>query len=153
MLAQSFFCLSIVVAYLLSREWSATVPRADAGAPALKRAALLAAGAVYLQLLLGAVVRHCWKKEMPPEAFPPRFADLLPPFAGPPVSGGLSAAILVHGSFALVVTIALLVAARHVATRFRGERRLARVALALALLVFVQIGLGLLTFATRTNPN
>ena len=27
------------------------------------------------QLLLGAVVRHCWKKEMPPEAFPPRMVS------------------------------------------------------------------------------
>jgi cytochrome c oxidase assembly protein subunit 15 len=147
------YCLSIATAYLLSREWRATVPRADARARALKRVALVAAGAVYVQLLLGAVVRHCWKKEMPDEAFPPRFSDLLPPFAGPPVSGGLSAAILIHGAFAVVVTVALLFAARHVATERRGERRLTRVALALVGLVVVQIGLGLLTFATRTNPN
>jgi len=153
MIAQSFFCLSIATAYYLSREWGATAPRADAGARRLQRVALVAAGAVFVQLLLGAVVRHCWKKEMPDEAFPPRFSDLLPPFADPPVSGGLSAAILAHGAFALVVTVALLFAARHVATERRGERRLTRVALALVGLVVVQIGLGLLTFATRTNPN
>ena len=153
MIAQSFFCLSIATAYLLSREWRATVPRADAGAGALKRVALLAAGSVFVQLLLGAVVRHCWKKEMPDEAFPPRFADLVPPFAPPPVSGGLSAAILAHGSFALLVALALVGAALHVARRRAGERRLTRVAAALALLVVVQVGLGLLTFATRTNPN
>ncbi len=153
MLAQSFFCLSIVTAYLLSREWSATVARATAGAAALKRVALCAAGAVYVQLLLGAVVRHCWKKEMPPEAFPPRFGDLLPPFADPPVSHGLSAAILVHGCFALVVATTLLFAAGFVVKKRRGERRLTRIAVALAALVVVQVGLGLLTFATRTNPN
>jgi cytochrome c oxidase assembly protein subunit 15 len=153
MIAQSFFCLSIATAYYVSREWGATAPRADANARRLQRVALVAAGAVYVQLLLGAVVRHCWKKEMPDEAFPPRFSDLLPPFAGPPVSAGLSAAILTHGAFALVVTVALFIAARHVATARRGERRLTRVALALAGLVVVQIGLGLLTFATRTNPN
>jgi cytochrome c oxidase assembly protein subunit 15 len=153
MIAQSFFCLSIATAYQVSREWGATAPRADAGARRLQRVALVAAGAVYVQLLLGAVVRHCWKKEMPDEAFPPRFSDLLPPFAGPPVSGGLSAAILIHGAFAVVVTVALLFAARHVATERRDERRLTRVALALVGLVVVQIGLGLLTFATRTNPN
>lgn len=153
MIAQSFFCLSIATAFRLSREWRATTVRAGAGARALVTTARVAAAAVFVQLLLGAIVRHTWKKELPDDAFPSRFADLLPPFGAPPVNGALARAILLHGSFAGVVALALLFAAGFVLRRHRGERRLVRPALALALLVPAQIGLGLLTFATHTNPN
>lgn len=153
MIAQSFFCLSIATAFRLSREWRATAVRAGEGARALVTTALVAAGAVYVQLLLGAIVRHAWKKELPDNAFPSRFADLLPPFGEPPVNGALARAILIHASFAGVVTLALLVAAHRVLTRHRDERRLTRVAWALAALISAQLGLGLLTFATHTNPN
>jgi heme A synthase len=153
MLAQSFFCLSIATAYYLSREWRATARRVGAGARALATTALVAAGAVYVQLVLGAIVRHAWKKELPPEAFPQRFADLVPPFGARPVNGDLARAILVHASFAGVVALALAFAALFVLRRHGGERRLARLALVLVGLVVLQLGLGLLTFATHTNVN
>lgn len=153
MIAQSFFCLSIATAFRLSREWSATAVRIGEGARSLVTTALVAASAVYVQLLLGAIVRHAWKKELPEEAFPPRFSDLLPPFGAPPVNGALARAILVHASFAGVVALALVFTAVRVLARHRGERRLTRLALALVLLVVAQLGLGLLTFATHTNAN
>jgi len=153
MLAQSFFCLSICTAYVLSREWSRTVRRTGTAARALKRVALLAAGSLYVQLLLGAIVRHCWKKEMPPEAFPNGFADVLPPFAGPPVNGALARAILIHGSFAALVALALVGAAVHLRRNHRHEPRLTRLSTALVSLLAVQLALGVLTFTTRTNAN
>jgi heme a synthase len=153
MIAQSFFCLSIATAFRLSREWGATVVRAGAGARSLVTTALVAASAVYVQLLLGAIVRHAWKKELPDDAFPARFSDLLPPFGAPPVNGALARAILVHASFAGVVALALAFTAVHVLSRHRGERRLTRLAIALVVLVVAQLGLGLLTFATHTNAN
>src|SRR5215468_4363002 len=54
--AQTFFCLTIALAYVLSREWALAVPRADP--EGVRPAALLATGVVFGQLLLGAVMRH-----------------------------------------------------------------------------------------------
>ena len=59
MLAQTFFCLTIVIAYSQSQELRARLSSAQAtGSPQLFRWALVALGAVYLQLFFGAVMRH-----------------------------------------------------------------------------------------------
>ena len=56
---QAFFCLVVAVALFLSRGWAeAPPPAADAGARRLRRLSLLAAAAVFLQVVLGALVRH-----------------------------------------------------------------------------------------------
>lgn len=58
-LAQTFFLLTLVIAYSLSREWAERKPDAftDARRSIAKSAAILMA-VVYVQLILGALMRH-----------------------------------------------------------------------------------------------
>ena len=137
MLAQTFFCLSIVTAWLVSREArtarDARAHGSAAAAPAaFYGAARFAFAVVYLQLFLGALVRHTVAKWR------------VPTFGDVPV--------VVHMVFALVVLLAIgrLVALATVTDGLDG--RLVRPSFALAGLVFVQLLLGLFAVATRTDP-
>lgn len=56
-LAQTFFCLVVSLAWLSSPVWARRHRDAAAGLP-LNRLAMATAGAIYLQLLLGAIFRH-----------------------------------------------------------------------------------------------
>lgn len=58
-LAQTFFLITILLAYIVSREWSQReeTPAAMEGNPVLKPA-LMMLTMVYIQLILGAVMRH-----------------------------------------------------------------------------------------------
>jgi len=56
-LAQTFFCLVVSLAWLSSSAWAQRVRDRSPGLP-LNRLAMAAAGAIYLQLLLGAIFRH-----------------------------------------------------------------------------------------------
>jgi cytochrome c oxidase assembly protein subunit 15 len=82
-LAQTFLCLLVAVAYVTSREWT-QIERPTLDAAGLRSAAAVATVAVYLQLLLGAVMRHMRAGLAIPD-FPLAFGRLLPPFADPHV--------------------------------------------------------------------
>jgi cytochrome c oxidase assembly protein subunit 15 len=56
-LAQTFFCLVVSLAWLSSPTWTRQRGNASYSLP-LNRLAMATAGAVYLQLLLGAIFRH-----------------------------------------------------------------------------------------------
>ena len=56
-LAQTFFCLVVSLAWLSSPSWARQARGRSRGLP-LNRLAMATAGAVYLQLLLGAIFRH-----------------------------------------------------------------------------------------------
>ncbi len=56
-LAQAFFCLVVSLAWLSSPAWERRVRDRSLGLP-LNRLAMATAGAIYLQLLLGAIFRH-----------------------------------------------------------------------------------------------
>ena len=56
-LAQAFFCLVVSLAWLSSPAWERRVRDRSPGLP-LNRLAMATAGAIYLQLLLGAIFRH-----------------------------------------------------------------------------------------------
>ncbi len=81
-LAQTFFCLVIALAYATSREWLSASPVADSFG--MRGAATLATAIVFLQLFLGAVMRHTGAGLAIPD-FPLAFGRLVPPFAEPAV--------------------------------------------------------------------
>ena len=138
-LAQTFFCLTIALAYATSREGLSASPEADSAR--LPGTALLATGVVFVQLLLGALMRHIGAGLAIPD-FPLAFGRLVPPLDSTPV--------IVHythrlGALSVLGSVAWL----FVRARGSGDRRLARLA-ALALgLVGLQIGLGGLTVLTQ----
>jgi len=141
-LAQTFFCITIALAYAGSREWIESAPAGD-DARGLRGAAAVATGIVFVQLLLGAVMRHMGAGLAVPD-FPRMYGRWLPPLdvlESPPV-----AVHLAHRAGAMAV---LFVVAR-LAWRARGagDARLLRPALLAAALVLVQIGLGAATVLT-----
>ena len=114
--------------------------RVDVG-PAVHRALAASAGLVYLQIVLGAVVRHTHSALACTTEVPLCFGQLWP--AGAPVQAQIHMA---HRIFALVVAAAVGAVAIAAARRLRGGLRL--VALSVPLLVLVQIGLGAWTVLT-----
>lgn len=135
-LAQTFFCLTIALAYAMSREWLAA-PEPRAAATGVRGAALVATGLVWLQLLVGAVMRHMGAGLAIPD-FPLAFGRVIPAFE--------SAAIVVHFTHRLGALVVFAFVARLcLAARRSSEprfKRPANVALGLSL---VQIALGATT--------
>ncbi len=132
-LAQLFFCTTVSLAVFTSRSWLENQPQLEerAGFP-LRYLCAAAAATIFLQLIIGATLRHSatWDKPLP--------TDLLLTHIG-----GAIAVTLLLGSAALLV--------RH---RYREHAFLTRPAtVALALLV-VQLFLGLAAYITRmASPN
>src|SRR6185436_12554460 len=112
-LAQLFFCTTVSLAVFTSRSWMATRTLLDERpGPPLRYICKAAAATIFLQLILGATLRHSatWDKPLP--------TDLL----------------LTHVGGAIAVTLLLGSASLLVLRRYRGEPFLTRPALiALAL--------------------
>jgi cytochrome c oxidase assembly protein subunit 15 len=137
-LAQAFLGLVVTLAIVTSTVWL----RADftlQRMPARRRLARLATAmtaTVYLQILLGAVMRHTGAGLAIPD-FPLVFGGFLPPRLGDGV-----AIHYAHRLGALVALLLVTLLVWQVLRRFRDERGLVLPALSLPLLVAVQIGLG-----------
>lgn len=135
MVAQTFFCLSIATAWLLAREQSPAA--GPAGAPTdearrLVSRSRLAFAAIYLQLLLGAIVRHTVAKWRVPT-----FGDL---------------PVVLHMTFALVVLLVVALLVATLAASTEADARVRRSGFLLGALVLAQLALGILSVATRTDP-
>jgi cytochrome c oxidase assembly protein subunit 15 len=138
-LAQTFFCLLITLAYTTSREWRTAVPAEDGGG--LRGAALWAAGAVYLQLVLGALLRHTGAGLAIPD-FPLAFGRLVPEFD--------RSGVLVHFLHRLGALLVAFLVGRMLWRSLRGgDPRFRRPAVLAFSLVLVQISLGAGTVLSR----
>lgn len=133
-LAQIFFCMMIAISVFTSRGWMEDRGVADDGT--LRRIAVWTVAVVYVQILLGAAMRHTGSGLAIPD-FPLAFGGLLPPHWD-----GKIAIHFAHrvGAVAAAVMIAWLVA--RIRTRHAGNRWLTRPARILVLLVIAQITLG-----------
>jgi cytochrome c oxidase assembly protein subunit 15 len=137
-LAQTFFCLVVTIAVVTSPEWREG-RRADASPLARIGAATVAV--IFLQLLVGAIMRHT-KAGLAIPDFPLAFGRLVPSIRSFPVAihfahrlGALAVAGCVFACLALAL-----------ASRRPG---LKKTALAMAALVLVQIALGAATVLSR----
>ncbi len=144
-LAQAFFCLTVVLALSTSRRFATEPPRllgAD-GAPPLWALGAAATAFVYTQLILGAIMRHTGAGLAIPDV-PLAFGRLVPPF--------LSFEIAIHYAHrvgALLTAGSVAWAAARVLRRHHDRPDLARPARLALVLVAAQIGLGIMTVATR----
>lgn len=109
---QALFCLMVALAYLTSRD-AREVPEPGADTRPLAVAAAAALAAVYLQVVLGAQLRH----------------------VGGPVHTHILGAVVVAGSILWVLPIVFL--------RHAGRPRIVRPVVAVLVLLLVQVGLGL----------
>jgi cytochrome c oxidase assembly protein subunit 15 len=141
-LAQAFFCITIALSFVTSREWISAAPPAEDVA-GVRGAAALATGVVFGQLFLGALMRHTGAGLAIPD-FPLALGRVVPPLDSAPVALHFAHRL---GAIAVVAAVAWL--ARQ-AYRSR-DRRLSRPATLLLFLVAVQVALGAATVLTAKS--
>lgn len=141
MLAQTFYCLVISIALFTSRDWKRGLPTAGEriGRPSLPYLSAMTTGAVYLQLMLGALMRHTGSGLAIPD-FPLSFGRVIPPLDTPNI-----AIHFAHRVGALLVTTMIAWTLVRIVAGYREYRRLLRPILAMAVLLAVQITLGAFT--------
>jgi len=143
-LGQTFFCIVVSIALFTSPGWRAPATvHTEHGGLSLRTLAVLTTAVVYVQLILGATMRHLEAGLAIPD-FPLAFGRLIPPFDAPGV--GIHYA---HRVGALAVTCMVALVVGRVLSRHRDERALTTPAILLATLVVAQIVLGATTVWTR----
>ena len=137
-LAQLFFCSAIAIATATSREWIDARPVEDVAG--IRAAAMAATAAVFVQLLVGAVMRHIGAGLAIPD-FPTSFGRVVPPLDSAPV--------VVHFAHRIgALVVATLVVRLAIVARRAEDGRFRRPAALLVGLVVVQIALGAATVLT-----
>ena len=143
-LAQIFFCLTIAIALFTSRSWSQ--PRYDpVDDRMLRRTAASTTMFIYLQILVGATMRHSDAGLAIPD-FPLVFGGLIPPEWTPQI-----AIHFAHRMGALIVALAVGATVGHVLYHHARRSELRQPALALASLVLVQVTLGAFVIWSQKN--
>ena len=141
-LAQVFFCLTVCLAVFTSRSWQADAPRVED--PFLRTLALITTAAIFVQILLGALMRHTGSGLAIPD-FPLSYGHLMPPFFTRQI-----AIHFAHRVWALVVTFFVMWLAGRI---LRGyEKTLRRAAIFLLAVLGVQIFLGAQTIWSSRAP-
>lgn len=143
-LAQTFFCLTIALALFTSPGWRRGLPLIKSHAESIPLHTLCAAttAAVYLQLILGALMRHTGSGLAIPD-FPLAFGRIIPPFT--------SEKVIIHFAHrvgAVIVTSMIVWTFSRIARSYSDHRLLFRPALAMMILLTIQLTLGALTVWT-----
>jgi len=136
-LAQVFFCLTVSVAVFTSRRWLEESPRLeDSRAPATRHLAGVTVLVVYVQILLGAVMRHTGSGLAIPD-YPLSFGRLVPPDLTPQIVANFA-----HRTWALVAAFFILWTCLRIFQAWRSEEWLRGAAVTLLGALLVQIMLG-----------
>jgi len=139
-LAEIFFCMTVAIALFTSPGWLRSDGVVDDSR--LRRLSTATAAAIYVQILVGALMRHTGAGLAIPD-FPLMFGRVLPDHWNAAI-----AVHLAHRIGALIVVAAIAATSGHVWYHHRA-RQLTRPAALLVLLVIVQVTLGALTVLTR----
>ena len=143
-LAQIFFCLTIAIALFTSRGW--IQPGNElVDDSMLRRVATTTSVFIYLQILIGATMRHSDAGLAIPD-FPLVFGGLLPPDWTPQI-----AVHYAHRVGALIVTLAIAATVGHVLYHHPRRSELRRPALTLACLMAAQVALGAFVIWSEKN--
>jgi cytochrome c oxidase assembly protein subunit 15 len=153
-LAQILFCLTVTIALVESPGWkraygqlptsNSQLPRSPSpngvvDDPTLRRLAIVTTSVIYLQILVGATMRHTGAGLAIPD-FPLSFGHLIPPHWDSKI-----AIHFAHRVGAATVTLLVLATAGHVFFHHGRRAELRRPAILLLLLLAVQVTLGALT--------
>ena len=169
-LAQTFFVIVSAIALFTSQWWRSNVPAvADNGTPRLMTLAMLAVGAVYVQLILGAIMRHSEAglavpdvplaygqifPSLSPEAIERYNAALLSSdiriAADDPVTSSQIVIHMAHRIWAIVTASIVVWFSLRLFRLSSASKRFARLGAAQIFLVLLQIGLGVVTVLSRT---
>jgi cytochrome c oxidase assembly protein subunit 15 len=140
-LAQIVLCLTVVIALVTSPGWKGAYARSGPAPDdrVLQRIAVIATGAIYLQIVVGAIMRHTDAGLAIPD-FPLAFGQLIPPHWDAKI-----AVHFTHRVGAIIVSLCLLATTAHVFYHHRARPELQRPSVLLLLLLTTQITLGALT--------
>lgn len=148
-LAEIFFCMTVAIALFTSPGWNAGYGTAKAAPDVrqasdvddeiLRRVATATTAFIYMQILIGATMRHTGAGLSIPD-FPWMFGHLVPDHWTPKI-----AVHFAHRAGAVVVTLVVLACSTYVWSRHGGRRELTRPATLILLLVATQVTLGALT--------
>lgn len=148
-LAELVFGATVVIALVESRSWFASGPdeaRLDVHSPSLTSLGMLTAGVVFVQILLGAIVRHTGAGLVIPD-FPLAYGQIVPPLNSLPVKLHFA-----HRVGAVATAFVIGWTATRVWRAHRSDPQLRRPAGWLAILVIVQIALGGWTVLSYKEP-
>ena len=140
-LAQIVFCLTMTIALVTSSGWQRAYAT-NGPAPddrILQRVAAITTGLIYLQIIVGATMRHTGAGLAIPD-FPLMFGQLIPPHWDPKI-----AIHFAHRVGAVIVSLAILATTGHVFYHHRTRRELRRPSTLLLALLATQVTLGALT--------
>ena len=140
-LAEIVFCLTVTIALAQSPGWKRAY-RGPVDDAVLRKVAAATTAIVYVQILIGATMRHTNAGLAIPD-FPLAFGHLIPPQWDAKI-----AIHFAHRAGALVVSAFILATAGHVLFHHRARRELVRPSIVLLLLLPLQITLGALTVLT-----
>jgi cytochrome c oxidase assembly protein subunit 15 len=149
-LAQIVFCLTMTIALVTSPGWKRAYT-AMAGTPPgrspddllLRRVAAATTTLIYLQIVVGATMRHTGAGLAIPD-FPLMFGQLIPPHWDAKI-----AIHFAHRVGAVIVSLAILATTGHVFYHHRSRRELRRPSVLLLALFATQVTLGALTVLSR----
>ena len=143
-LAQLFFCATVALALFTSSNWHASRGLVDD--VRLRSLALSTTVLIYLQIILGATMRHIGAGMAIPD-FPLVFGGILPP------AWNLGVAVhFAHRLGAIIVICGIVATALHVRTQHRSNALLLRPALLLVGLVVLQATLGAFVIWSGLSP-
>lgn len=143
-LAQVFLCLNVTIAVCTSPRWLASRRvGVETAVPSLRTLTRATVGLIFVQLILGAWMRHTGAGLAIPD-FPLALGRVIPPFA----SQGVLIHFL-HRAGALVVAVVISWTVVRVLSAFWREAQLRRPAIALFVLLMLQLTLGALTIWTQ----
>lgn len=136
-LAQLFFTLIVSLAVFTSPGWQSRYKHQQPlNDRILERLVLLTPILVYVQILIGATMRHTGAGLAIPD-FPLAFGHIIPPIWNSGIVTHFT-----HRVGALLVTAVIFATAGHVLYHHRSRRELTRPAILLSVLVCLQVGLG-----------
>src|SRR5215467_7624171 len=146
-LAQTFFCLVIGLVLFTSPAWKRGLPEITQQTSGIRLPVLCATttAAVYVQLLLGALMRHTGAGLAIPD-FPLALGHIIPPFT--------SEKVVIHFAHrvgALVVATMIIWTFSRIHSGYPDRRLLHRPAVVLLVLLVVQLTLGALTVLTAKS--
>jgi cytochrome c oxidase assembly protein subunit 15 len=138
--AQAFFCVMVSLAIFTNPRWERTAHREEAPVrPALAVLAGITTAVIYAQILVGALMRHLGAGLVIPD-FPLSFGQLIPPYWNEFILVNFA-----HRLGAIAVSAMVIWTVVRVLRTHADEAQLRRPALALILLLVLQVCLGALT--------
>ena len=144
-LAQIVFCLTTAIALVTSRGWTHSTTALPSDDRVLRKLTVVTTGWIYIQILIGATMRHTDAGLAIPD-FPLAFGHLIPPHWDPKI-----AIHFAHRVGALVASLLIIATAGHVFYHHRVRGELVRPVVLLLVLLTAQITLGAYTVLTEKH--